>query len=78
MSESKLISVRLDSEDIKEIDRQCSMLSYVNRSFVINKAVSLAAYMMQHGQFRKLYNFNPRYGDVVDKFELEYHREVKV
>ena len=78
MSESKLVSVRLDAEDIKEIDRQCSMLSYVNRSFVINKAVALAVYMMQHGQFNKLYNFNPRYGDVVDKFEFVFHRQVKV
>lgn len=78
MSESKLVSVRLDAEDIKEIDRQCKSLGYVNRSFVINKAVSLAVYMMQHGQFRKLWNFNPRFGDVVDKFELDFHREVKV
>lgn len=78
MSESKLVSVRLDAEDIKEIDRQCKSLGYVNRSFVINKAVSLAVYMMQHGHFRKLWNFNPQFGDVVDKFELEFHRELKV
>lgn len=78
MSESKLVSVRLDAGDIKEIDRQCKSLGYVNRSFVINKAVSLAVYMMQHGHFRKLWNFNPQFGDVVDKFELEFHREVKV
>lgn len=78
MSESKLVSVRLDAEDIKEIDRQCKMIGYVNRSFVINKAVALAAYMMQHGQFNKLWNFNPRYGDVVDKFEFQFHRQVKV
>lgn len=78
MSESKLVSVRLDAEDIKEIDRQCKILGYVNRSVVIYKAVSLAVYMLEHGHFRKLWNFNPRFGDVVDKFELEYHREVKV
>lgn len=78
MSESKLVSVRLDAEDIKEIDRQCKSLGYVNRSFVINKAVSLAVYMLQHGHVRKLWNFNPKFGDVVDKFEFEFHREVKV
>lgn len=77
MRESKLISVRLDAEDIADIDKWCKDAQYWKRSAVISQAVALARVLVQSGHAQKLLHFNPRFGDVIDDFKLTYHREVK-
>ena len=76
MRESKLISVRLDKEDIKDIDQWCKDDGFWKRSAVISQAVALARVLVQSGHANKLLHFNPRYGDVIDDFKLTYHRKV--
>lgn len=76
MRETKLISVRLDKEDIKDIDQWCRHDGFWKRSAVISQAVALARVLVQSGQAQKLLHFNPRYGDVIDDFKLTYHRKV--
>lgn len=76
MRETKLISVRLDAEDIADIDQWCSKNGVWKRSAVISQAVALARVLVQSGHAEKLLHFNPRYGDVIDGFELTYHRKV--
>lgn len=75
MRETKLISVRLDKEDIKDIDQWCKSDGFWKRSAVISQAVALARVLVQSGHAGKLLHFNPRYGDVMDEFKLTYHRE---
>lgn len=77
MRETKLISVRLDAEDIADIDKWCKKNQWWKRSAVICQAVALARVLVQSGHAQKLLHFNPRYGDVVDEFTFKYHREVK-
>lgn len=74
MRESKLISVRLDAEDVKDIDKWCSDDGFWKRSAVISQAVALARVLVQSGHAKELLHFNPRYGDVIDDFKLTYHR----
>lgn len=76
MRETKLISVRLDKEDIKDIDQWCKSDGFWKRSAVISQAVALARVLVQSGHAKKLLHFNPRYGDVIDDFKLTYHRKV--
>lgn len=76
MRETKLISVRLDAEDIADIDQWCNENGFWKRSAVISQAVALARVLVQSGQAQKLLHFNPRYGDVIDDFKLTYHRKV--
>lgn len=74
MRESRLISVRLDAEDIADIDQWCSKDGVWKRSAVISQAVALARVMVQTGHAGELLHFNPRYGDVMDEFKMKYHR----
>lgn len=75
MRESKLISVRLDERDLSYIDRYCEEHRFYKRSRVINDAVRLAVALLKTNKFRKVENFRPYYGDVLDEFKIEYHRE---
>lgn len=75
MRQTKLISVRLDAEDITDIDQWCSKDRIWKRSAVISQAVALARVLVQSGRAKDLMNFNPRYGDVMEEFKLTYHRE---
>lgn len=77
MKETKLISVRLDAEDIADIDEWCKKNSWWKRSAVISQAVALARVLVQSGHAKELLHFNPRYGDVIDNFKLTYHRTHK-
>lgn len=74
MRETKLISVRLDAEDIADIDKWCKANGIWKRSAVISQAVALARVLVQTGHAKELLHFNPRYGDVIDDFKLTYHR----
>lgn len=74
MRETKLISVRLDAEDIADIDKWCKENRYWKRSAIISQAVALARVLVQTGHANELLRFNPRYGDVIDYFKLTFHR----
>ena len=74
MRETKLISVRLDAEDIADIDKWCKENQWWKRSAVISQAVALARVLVQSGHAKYLLNFNPRCGDVIDDFKLTFHR----
>lgn len=77
MRATKLVSVRLDEENLKTIDRCASKHSWRNRSNYINAAISFMAWAIEHHQEEKLMKFTPEYGDVVEDFVLTYHREHK-
>lgn len=70
----KLVSVRLDADDIQVIDDWIADDCYYGRSDIIDAAVRLAAWMIQNGNAQKLLRFWPKY-DTVDEFKLEYHRQ---
>lgn len=74
MKAAKLVSVRLDEEDLKIIDEAASVLDYRKRSDYIQAAVRLMAWAIKNSQQLKILRFYPNYGDVVDKFELTYCR----
>ena len=74
MRETKLISVRLDAEEIADIDKWCKDNWYWKRSAIISQAGALARVLVQSGLAKGLLSFDPRYGDVIDEFKLTYHR----
>lgn len=74
MAKKKLVSVRLDEEDVAQIDSWVEAGCYYGRSDVIDAAVRLAAWLIRHGLIYKLLKFWPKY-DTVDNFDFSYHRE---
>ena len=74
MKAAKLVSVRLDEDDLKVIDEAAMSGVYRKRSDYIHAAVRLMAWAIKNGQQLKICRFYPNYGDVVDQFELNYHR----
>ena len=74
MRQTKLISVRLDEEDIADIDKWCKENRYWKRSAIISQAVALARVLVQTGHANELLLFHPRCGDVIDDLKLTYHR----
>lgn len=77
MTNYKLISVRLDKRDLSYIDRYREEHRFYKRSRVIKIAVRLAVALMKTDRFRRVENFRPYCGDVLDEFKIEYHREHK-
>lgn len=77
MRSTKLVSVRLDEENLKTIDRRAEKHMWRNRSNYINAAISFMAWAIENHQEEKIMKFTPEYGDVVTEFKLEYHREHK-
>lgn len=69
----KLVSVRLNAEDLQVIDDWAKNERYQKRSDVVDAAVTLAAWMIQNGYAQKLLYFY-RERDTVDEFKFEYHR----
>lgn len=74
MQTTKLVSVRLDEDDLKIIDEAALCGVNRKRSDYIHAAVRLMAWAIKNGQQLKICRFYPCYGDVVDQFELNYHR----
>lgn len=70
----KLVSVRLDADDLKVIDDWVAEDDYYGRSDILDAAVRLAAWMIQNGYTQKLMRFWPK-NDTVDEFKFEYHRQ---
>lgn len=75
MENLKLISVRIDPRDLDALDRIVAGDRYERRSNLIQDAIKL--YLAAHDARldSKVRRFSPQWGDVVDKFEFEYHRE---
>lgn len=74
MKAAKLVSVRLDEDDLKVIDQAAESSGYYKRSDYINAAVRLMAWAIKNGKADAINKFHPQFGDVVDQFELKYHR----
>lgn len=74
MISTKLVSVRLDEDDLKIIDEAAKNGVNRKRSDYIHAAVRLMAWAIKEGQHLKICRFYPCNGDVVDHFELNYHR----
>ncbi len=74
MNKTKLVSVRLDEEKLKVIDRCAANSSWYKRSSYINAAISFMAWAIENNHEKKLLSFFPEHGDVVTDFKLEYHR----
>lgn len=70
----KLVSVRLEQDEIQVIDDWAKGERYHTRADMIDAAVRFAAWMIENGQANKLRCFWPKF-DVVDKFEFEYRRK---
>lgn len=77
MENLKLISVRIDPRDLKALDEIVENISYVKRSDLIQAGIKLFLAAHQNGKGMDARRFAPQWGDVVDKFEFEYHREHK-
>jgi hypothetical protein len=75
MATTKLISIRVDEDDLRIIDERVKSDRFGKRSDLINAALRFMAWAIQDGQAHKLEKFWPRYGDKVDSFALTYHRE---
>ena len=70
----KLVSVRLDADDLQVIDDWAKEERYQTRSDAVDAAIRLAAWMIKNGYAQKLIRFWPK-RDEVDDFKLEYHRQ---
>lgn len=77
MTNKKLVSVRLDSRDVETLEEVARGDSYLDRSDYIRAAVSLMAVLCKEGKHGKVMAFKPRWGDVIDSFDLTFHRERK-
>lgn len=75
MEAQKLISVRVDPEALRVIDQNARKHPYYKRSCYIDAAVRFMAWVIEHDRPEKLIQFYHEYGDVVDEFKFEYHRE---
>lgn len=77
MKGTKLVSVRIDEDVLAKIDLLASISTYRRRSDFINGALRMIAYSEGSKMADKACNFWPQYGDIIDKFEFEFHREHK-
>lgn len=75
MEKMKGISVRVDPRDLADIDKMIEARSYLTRSDLINAGIKMMLAADKAGLKDKFLRFQPRWGDVVDKFEFQYHRE---
>lgn len=77
MKYTKLISVRVPVDVLDKIDQLGNRYDYYSRSDLINAAVRVMVADDTSDFARKALKFYPQFGDVIDKLELEYHREHK-
>lgn len=75
MENMKLISVRVDPKDLDKLDQFANDYRYRKRSDLIQAAIRLMLVACEKGQAEKVCRFTPQWGDVVDEFKFEYHRE---
>ncbi|MBQ3285689.1 MAG: ribbon-helix-helix protein, CopG family [Ruminococcus sp.] len=77
MANKKLVSVRLDPRDVATLEEVARTDGYRDRSEFIRAAVTLMAVLCKEGKYGKVLSFRPRWGDVLDTFDLTYHLEHK-
>lgn len=77
MENLKLITVRVDPKDLDKLDQYASDYRYRKRSALIQAAIRMMIVACEKGQANKVCQFTPQWGDVVDEFKFEYHREHK-
>jgi Arc/MetJ-type ribon-helix-helix transcriptional regulator len=77
MKATKLVSVRIDEDVLAKIDQLANKSTFRKRSDIINAALRLIAFADNSKIADKACQFWPQFGDVIDKFEFEYHREHK-
>lgn len=77
MKGTKLVSVRIDEDVLAKIDQLAGNTTYRSRSDIINGALRMIAYSDGSKMADKACKFWPQYGDVIDVFIFEYHREHK-
>ena len=75
MENLKLISVRVDPKDLDKLDQYASDYHCRKRSDLIQAAIRMMIVACEKGQAEKVCRFTPKWGDVVDEFKFEYHRE---
>jgi metal-responsive CopG/Arc/MetJ family transcriptional regulator len=75
MENMKLISVRVDPKDLDKLDELAKKTMWRKRSDLIQAAIRLMLVAGNKGLANKVCQFTPRWGDVVDEFKFEYHRE---
>lgn len=66
MSRTKLISVRVDEEDLNKIDDYVSKHSWRKRSDVINAAITIIAEAIDRGLIEQMIRYYPRYYDITE------------
>lgn len=74
MENLKLVSVRIDPQDLNALDEIVKRDRYVKRSDLIQAAIKLYLAAHEKGLGDKVQRFLPQWGDVVDEFIFEYHR----
>lgn len=75
MENKKIVSVRIDAEDLREIDRICEDEKWLKRSDFIQLGVKAIIVMYKAGLYQNLANYHPQFGDVIDEIKFSYHRE---
>lgn len=75
MKNLKLISVRVDPDDLDKLDEYANDGICRKRSDLIQAAIRLMLVACEKGQTRDVCRFLPKWGDVVDEFKFEFHRE---
>lgn len=75
MATTKLISFRVDEDDLSIIDNAVAKNGYRKRSDYMNAALRLMAWASQNGKADQILRFHPHFGDVVDSFDFKYHRQ---
>lgn len=73
MEKMKVVSIRLPQSVVDELSKGYSY--YRSQSDYIRAGAVLMAELIKFHKAEKVLKFSPEYGDVLDKFELEYHRE---
>lgn len=75
MATTKLISIRVDEDDLSWIDNAVAKHGYPKRSDYVNAALRLMAWAIKNSKESKILRFHPQFGDVMDSFDLNYHRQ---
>lgn len=77
MARTKLVSVRIGEDVLKEIDAIAEGTEYWKRSDVINGALKFMVAAHKAGLSRDIVRFYPEFGDEVDEITFKYHRKHK-
>lgn len=75
MQSKKIVSIRLLESEINALDEIGGQRDYrVSRTDLIEAAIRLLIVANKRGYLGRLLRFRPAFGDVVNRFEFDYHR----